>query len=146
MIVQKKYDVFTGTRGWLDLSSVGTTATEGKVLDFGGDIKTQNGTAIFGTEHALELNEGFKLLVVGSHGIAGTGTVTLEYYTDDLTDGDVDKLIGTSGPLTADDLGGGWLDIPAALIHHKLKVSIKASAASAFTAGKIYVTLAAQLG
>lgn len=147
-IVQKKYDCFTSDdRNWIDLSKLGTTAEEGVELDFGGVIKARGGETIFGTDHALENNGAYKLLIIGSHGIAGTGTVTLTYYTD-ADDGDVDKKIGESGPLTADDIGGGgWLDLPNGYIRHKLKITAKASAeaGTAFTAGKMYVTLAPQL-
>ena len=140
MIVSKKYDFFDS----IELKDITTSGTESPVRDLGGGGKAE-GKEIIGAEHALELG-GLKLLLKGSHGITGTGTITIEVYTGKTGSGAAATKIDTIGPLTASDIGGvKQLSFQDHLVQGTVKLKVVASAASAFSAGTLYVGLTTTL-
>lgn len=140
MVVSKKYKFFEG----LELSTVTTSGIESKVVDLGGENKAF-GKEIVGADMPLELG-GLKMLMTGSHGIAGTGTITFEVYTGKSGTGAATTKIDTLGPFNADSLGTvRQLNFQDYLVQGTVKVKAVASAASAFTAGKLELGLTTTL-
>ena len=141
MIVSKKYDFFDN----IELKDLTTSGTESPVRDLGGGGSAFGGKPIIGAEQAIQLG-GLKMLLKGSHGITGTGTITIEVYTGETGSGEAATKIDTLGPYTASDIGGvKQLNFQDYLVQGTVKLKAIASAASAFTAGTLYIGLTTAL-
>lgn len=126
------------------LSEVGTTEvkpTSALPWKFGKKA-TFDGHEAIDTERVFLGNDGAKLRVTGSHGIAGTGKLTINLYSGK---GDTaDTLIAAYGPYDASAIGGieTLAFPPGSYAGRVFQVGLVASAAAgtAFTAGTITIT------
>lgn len=139
MIEQSRYTVTQ------ELKSVGTSEvkptpaiswTFGKQTEF-------NGHKVIDTERKISYNNGMRIVLTGSHNIAGPGKLSVLLYSGK---GDTaDTLINTYGPYDAAALGGvEYLAFPpGSYAGCSFQIAFKAdqAAATAFTAGTVTATL-----
>ena len=139
MIVQSRYKLTQ------ELKSVGTTEvkpTSAVPWKFG-DPVTINSHEVIDTERKVSYNKGMRMVLTGSHGIAGPGKLSVLLYSGA---GDTaDKLIATYGPYDAAALGGiEYLAFPSGSYSGNIfQVALKAdqAAGTAFTAGSVTINL-----
>lgn len=127
-----------------DLSKVGTSEvklTPEVPWKFGDPVKI-DGHTVIDTERKLSYNKGARLRITGSHGIAGTGTLSIKLYSG--VGDTADTLINTYGPYDAGALGGieSLAFPPGSYAGNVFQVGLVASAAAgtAFSAGSIEIT------
>lgn len=106
-----------------------------------GKIAKFDGHDLIDSERTLSYNSNARLVVQGSHGIAGTGKVTINLYSG--VGDTADTLIATYGPYDASALGGvEFLALPpGSYAGNVFQVGLKAdgAAGTAFTAGTIEI-------
>ena len=104
-----------------------------------GEVAKFDGHALIDSERTLSYNSGARICVQGSHGIAGTGKVTINLYSG--VGDTADQLIASYGPYNAAAIGGlEFLALPpGSYAGNVFQVGLKADAAAgtAFTAGTI---------
>lgn len=106
-----------------------------------GEVAKFDGHDLMDSERALSYNGGARIVVKGSHGIAGPGKVTINLYSG--TGDTANQLIASYGPLDASALGGvEFLALPpGSYAGNIFEVALKAdqAAGTAFTAGTIEI-------
>lgn len=139
MIVQSRY------RLTQELKAVGTSEvkpTPATPWKFG-DPVTVNGHEVIDTERKVSYNKGMRMVLTGSHGIAGPGKLSVLLYSG--VGDTADKLIASYGPYDAAALGGiEYLAFPAGSYSGNIfQVALKADQAAntAFTAGSVTINL-----
>ena len=139
MIVQSRYTLTQA------LNTVGTTEvkpTPALPWKFGGPV-VKDGHTVIDTERKVSFNKGMRMVLTGSHGIAGPGKLSVLLYSG--VGDTANKLIATYGPYDASALGGiEYLAFPSGSYAGNIfQVALKAdqAAGTAFTAGSVKIDL-----